>query len=74
MERAGLVGIAEVLDPRGVHLRVAPAPGDEVLVRAELGDATVVDDRGSVGAHRGRQPVGNEDSGTGQQQCVEAGQ
>ena len=71
--RARLVGVAEVLDPRGVHLRVAPALGDELLVRAELGDAAVVDHRDAVGAHRGRQPVRDDDRGAALQQRVEAG-
>ena len=72
-ERVRLAGVAEVLDPRRVHLGVAPAPGDELVVRAELDDPAVVDDRDAIGAHRGRQPVGDDDRGAALEQRVEAG-
>ena len=63
----------EVGGPGLVHLGVAAAETDQLVVGPELQDPPVVDHRDAVGAHRGRQPVGDDDRGPPLEDGVEAG-
>ena len=46
--------------------------GEQLGVRPELDDLAVVDDGDPVGAHRRREPVGDEDRSAALEQRVEA--
>ena len=54
-----------------VHLRVASATSDELVVRAGLDDAAVIDDDDPVGLHGGRQTVRDQHGGARLEQHVE---
>ncbi len=56
-----------------VELGIAPVGGEQVAVRAALGDATGLDHQDLVGVHDRRQPVGDDDGRAALQRCGQGG-